>query len=160
VVDAALVPALELENGNHTGPGVRAVELLALPLALLAPLGGEDRKVLAPALEQAPGLVRLLEERELPLQRAPRLVHDWDGWLALLEPCGPRLPVPGPLAAAAGAASPVPLEARRPEGDLCAKLWLLLAEELVDRGLEERVRAGLRRSLVDRPAAVIRARRE
>jgi hypothetical protein len=143
VVDGALVPALELESGTWPGPGVRRVELGELPLALLAPLGAGDRMVLAPSREQAPGIVRLLEANGLTLQAVPRHVQDWSGWLALLEPGGPRLPVPAPLATAVLSSLPVALEPLPCKVNLRERLWLLLAEELVDRELEERILSGL-----------------
>lgn len=152
VVDAALVPAFELESGGRPGPGVRALELGGLPLALLAPLGGEEREVLAPDPERAPGLVRLLENRGFPLKRAPRLAQDWREWLTLLEPGGPRLLVPGPLAPALLPTLPVALEPVPQDGNLEETLWLLLAEELVDSGVEARIRQALPHGPVGRPA--------
>jgi hypothetical protein len=143
VVDGALVPALDFEHGNRPGPGVRLVDLGELPLALVAPLGGKQRTALAPSPEQAPGMVRLLEAHGLTLQAAPRQVQDWGGWLALLEPGGAGLPVPGPLAAAVPASTPVPLEPLPGEAVLREKLWLLLAEDLVDLKLETRIRSEL-----------------
>jgi hypothetical protein len=75
VVDAALVPELELESPS---PGVRVLALGALPLALLARVGGWEGPVLAPPQEQAPGWVGLLQRAGLRLQRAPRQAqHNW-----------------------------------------------------------------------------------
>jgi hypothetical protein len=124
---------------------VQVVELIGLPLALLAPRGGGDHAVLAPSSEQAPGLVALLQAHGLSLQSAPRTAVDWTGWLALLVPGGPRLPVPGPLAGELHASLPLALEAPRTDGELREKLWLLLPEELGERGVEERILEGLRR---------------
>jgi hypothetical protein len=155
VVDAVLLPALEFEDGEIPGHGVQAVELGWLPLAMLAPqpaadeqpeaaVGSDGGMVLAPSPEQAPGLVRLLTSRGLALQWAPSRVRDWDGWLALRRPRGPRLVVPGPLAPSAG---PVPPLA---SGDLRERLWLLVAEDLSGRGMEECLLASLRRGLLAR----------
>ncbi len=146
VVDGALVPALELESGGRPGPGVQMVELGELPLALVAPLGGKRRTALAPSPAQAPGMARLLEAHGLTLQAAPRQAQDWSGWLALLERGGPGLPVPGPLAAALHTFTSVPLEPLPATAVLREKLWLLLAEDLVDRQLETRILSGLRQS--------------
>ncbi len=144
VVDGALVPALELEHGGRPGPGVRMVELGELHLAMVVPLGGQRRTALAPSLSQAPGMGRLLEDHGLRLQAAPRQAQDWSGWLALLGPGGPGLPVPGPLTAAVAASTPVVLEPLSAAAVLKEKLWLLLAEDLVDRQLESRILSGLR----------------
>jgi hypothetical protein len=154
VVDGALVPAWELESGGRAGPGVRIVELEEMPLALVAPRGGMRRTALAPSFTQAPGMVRLLEAHGLTLQAAPRQAQDWSGWLALLEPGGPALPVPGPLAAAVPASTPVSLEPLPGAMVLQETLWLLLAEDLVDRQLETRILSGLRQGA----AGAIRAR--
>jgi hypothetical protein len=54
--------------------------------------------------------------------------------------------VPGPLAAALHTFTSVPLEPLPATAVLREKLWLLLAEDLVDRQLETRILSGLRQS--------------
>lgn len=139
VVDAALVHGLEpaWEPGLR---GVRVVDLGSLPLVLLARPGGWDGPVLAPAPEQAPGLVQLLERAGLRLQRAPRQAqHDWQAWCALREPAGLRLVVPEPLQMLARASAPLVPWPTPPAGGLHESLALLLPEELADQGLEARI---------------------
>ena len=96
-------------------------------------------------------MVRLLQTHGLALQAPPRPVQDWSGWLALLQPGGAGLPVPGPLAASVPALSPVPLEPLPGKAVLREKLWLLLAEDLVDLKLETRILSGWRQGPVGTP---------
>ena len=141
VVDAALVPELELESPP---PGVRVLVLGALPLVLLARAGGWDGPVLAPPQEQAPGWEALLERAGLRLQRAPRQAqHDWRTWCSLREPAGLRLVVPKPLQALACATANLVPWPTPPAGGLVETLTLLVPEELADQGIEERIRMGL-----------------
>jgi hypothetical protein len=141
VVDAALVPELELET---PGPGVRVLPLGQVPLVLLARSGGWDGPVLAPPQEDAPGLVSLLERAGLRLQRAPRQAqHDWKTWCSLREPAGLRLVVPEPLETLARTTAALVPWPTPPAGGLVEHLALLIPDELADQGVEARIRMGL-----------------